>query len=307
MTTTWKLTAHAPRAAVEAALAAHDAAPEWDADIVVAGSEIAEDRPEAWRLDVWLPREPTGADRAAVAGLFGAAPPVLEAEALPETDWVAESQAGMPPILDGRFRVRTPDHPPEPRVGRIELVIPASRAFGTGQHETTAGCLEMLTRIADLGSEVTSLIDVGTGTGLLAFAARALWPDARATASDLDPVCEDVVRENAAINGVPLGEGDIEESGSLALVIADGLDHPALRARAPFDLLIANILAAPLIDLAPSFAKALAQAGNVVLAGLLASQADAVRGAYEHAGLEQVERIDRGDWAILWLRRRSAS
>jgi ribosomal protein L11 methyltransferase len=123
-----------------------------------------------------------------------------------------------------------------------------------------------------------------------------LWPDARCIASDVDPVAVDVARDNAAINGVRLGHG----AGELLLVQADGMDSPLLTARAPFDLIIANILAAPLIELAPDFAKALAPGGTVVLAGLLDSQAAAVIRAYEDRGLTLADR-GSGDWPVLAL------
>ena len=122
------------------------------------------------------------------------------------------------------------------------------------------------------GCKFTNVADVGTGTGLLAFAALALWPQARCIATDIDPIAVDVSRDNAAINGVKLGHGQ----GELLLAVADGMDSPMLTARAPFDLLIANILAGPLIELAPDFAKALAPGGTIILAGLLDTQADAV-------------------------------
>ncbi len=289
---TWKIMAQAPREAVAEAL-------DWDGEIVVAGSEVAEDRPEDWRFEAWLPREPTAGDRAGVAALFGGEAPEFMIEELPETDWVRESQLLVAPIVAGRFRVRTPDHAPQPAVERFELVVPASQAFGTGHHATTAGCLEMLSAIAARGHEVRSFADVGTGTGLLAFAARLLWPAARGIASDIDPVCERVVRENAALNAVPVGSG----VGELGLVVAAGLDHPELRARAAYALIVANILAAPLIELAPAFADALRPGGHLVLAGLLTSQENAVRAACERSGLAFAERLIRGDWSILWLRR----
>ena len=140
-----------------------------------------------------------------------------------------------------------------------------------------------------------NIADIGTGTGLLAFAALALWPEARCIATDIDPVAIDVARDNAAINGVKLGHG----AGELLLAVADGMDSPLLAARAPFDLIIANILAGPLIELAPDFAKALAPGGTIVLAGLLDTQADAVRRAYEAAGPDASRDRGFGEWPVL--------
>jgi ribosomal protein L11 methyltransferase len=295
----WKLVARAPKAAVQAALAAHEAVEEWDEDIVLTGSEMAEDRPDDWVLEAYLPRKPSARDKAAVAGLFGPGPPRLAVEKLPETDWVAETQARVAPIRAGRFHVHTPDYPADP--GSIDLVIPAAQAFGTGQHATTAGCLTMLEAMKRRGVVVRNLADVGTGTGLLAFAALRLWPGARAIASDIDRVCESVVVENALRNGVPLGTGP----GQLAMVVAEGLDDTLLAGRAPYDLLIANILAGPLIALAGDFADAVAPRGHLLLAGLLERQEGAVRAAYRTAGFRLAARLVSGDWAILWLRRRA--
>jgi len=142
----------------------------------------------------------------------------------------------------------------------------------------------------------TNIADIGTGTGLLAFAALSLWPEARCIATDVDAVAIDVARENAAINGVPLGHG----TGELLLAVADGMDSPLVVARAPFDLIVANILAGPLIELAPDFAKALVPGGTVILAGLLDSQADAVAAAYQDQGLSVTDR-GAGEWPVLVL------
>lgn len=298
----WKLTAHAPRSAVEAALLAHEDVAEWDADIVIAGSEVAEDRPDDWRLEAWLPRQPSKADKAAVTGLFGDEAPPLKAEELPDADWLTASQQGLEPIAAGRFTVHTPEHEPRPRTGIRDFVIPASQAFGTGQHATTAGCLAMLSAMKDRGVVVRNLADIGTGTGLLAFAALHLWPRALTTASDIDRVCLRVIGDNAAANHVRLGAG----AGELTMLIADGMDHPLLEVRGPYDLVIANILAGPLIALAPDFARALVPGGHLLLAGLLETQEARVRAAYRRAGLRLAARRVEGDWSILWLRKRRA-
>ncbi|QGN53396.1 50S ribosomal protein L11 methyltransferase [Novosphingobium sp. Gsoil 351] len=295
----WKLTTHAPRPEIEAALIAHEDAIDWDHDIVIAGTEIAENRPEDWRLEAWLPRRPTKADRRALDALFTLAPAWLE-ERLPDTDWVTDSQQYLEPVRAGAFQVRIPDHPPCTEPGVRNFVIPASQAFGTGQHATTAGCLEMLSAMKASGMVVRNCADIGTGTGLLAFAALALWPRALATASDIDRVCADVIAENARLNGVRLGG----RAGEVAVAIAPGLDHPLIQARAPYDLLVANILARPLIDLMPDFARATVPGGSLLLAGLLATQEGQVRRAALRNGFRLARRVVRGDWSILWLRRR---
>ena len=299
--TSWKITALAPKPVVMAALIAHEDAFDWDADIVLSGSELAEDQPEDWRLEVWLPRKPTKADKAAVAALFAAGAPEFKVEKLPQTDWVTHSQQGLEPIRAGRFHVHTPDRPPLARHDIRDFIIPASRAFGTGQHATTAGCLTMLSAMKQRGVVVKNCADIGTGTGLLAFAALDLWPRAMATASDIDWVCAGVVADNAALNAVPLGG----RAGELAMLVADGMDHALLQARGPYDLLIANILAGPLIELAPDFARALVPGGSLLLAGLLETQEPQVRAACRRAGLRLAARVVNGDWSILWLRKRA--
>ena len=297
----WKLTAFAPRAAIEAALLAHEDAADWDHGIVIAGSEVAEERPDEWQLEAWLAHQPGRAEQAALAALFAGRAPKFSAEHLPETDWLTTSQTGLAPIRAGRFYIHTPEHPPIDEPGMRDYVIPASQAFGTGQHATTAGCLTMLSTMKARGVLVRNCADIGTGTGLLAFAALHLWPRALATASDIDAVCLGVVADNAHANHVPQGG----RPGELTMLIADGLNHPLLAARGPYDLVIANILAGPLIDLAPAFAAHLVPGGHLLLAGLLETQEAQVRRACRRAGLRIAARLVQGDWSILWLRQRA--
>lgn len=223
----WKITVRAAAEIVRAALVAHEDAEDWDYAIVLGGGQIGPDKPDAWQLEAWLERKPTFADKAAIGALFADETPELIIEELADADWVTLSQQNVEPIHEGPFHVRTPDHPPVP--GLRDFVIPASQAFGTGHHETTSGCLAMLAHIKAQGLMVRNLADIGTGTGLLAFAALHLWPRARATASDIDAVCGPVVAENAALNGIALGDGP----GKLAMVIAPGMEHPLLRTAAP--------------------------------------------------------------------------
>jgi ribosomal protein L11 methyltransferase len=300
MADSWKLVAHAPKAKVHAALLAHEEVEEWDPEIVVTGHEVAEDRPDEWVLEAYLPRRPGKADRVSVAALFGERAPALATEKVRQADWVTESQKGVEPIRAGRFYVHTPGHPASTEPGVTSFEIPASQAFGTGQHATTAGCLAMLTAMKRRGVVARNVADIGTGTGLLAFAALALWPRAHAVASDIDPVCAPVVAENAARNGLRIGA----RPGELAVAIARGMDDPLLRDCGPYDLLIANILAGPLVELAPDFAQAVPPRGNLVLAGLLTTQERAVRATYRAAGFALARRLVNGDWSILWLRRR---
>lgn len=278
-----------------------------DAPPVLMGSESDGGPHGLWRLDAYFDHEPGREELdmlcALVPSAAGRAP---EVERLSDRDWVRLSQAGLEPVRAGRFFVHTPAFRDAIPPDAVALEIDAGLAFGTGQHETTTGCLLALDRLKGRGARFANLIDLGTGTGLLAFAALKLWPDARAAASDIDPVAVDVAADNAAVNAVPVAPGAGAGAGALELVVAAGLDHDRLRARAPFDLILANILAGPLIDLAPSLAAALHPGGQIILAGLLGHQADAVTDAYRRHGLAASFRIDRGDWPTLAMRKRKA-
>ena len=295
----WTVRAEVPREVARAALLAHEEAEDWPADWVLVGMEIADDRPEDWFVEVYMPVRPRPADQRRVGALFGEKAPQLSVARVAAQDWLTRSQVGLRPITAGPFRVRTADYLPE--ASTIDFVIPASQAFGTGHHATTEGCLAMLAAMKARGVHVRNLADIGTGTGLLAFAALALWPRTLATASDIDPVCMGVVEANASANKVPLGAG----RGALTMVIADGLADPLLQARGPYDLLIANILAGPLVELAADFGRAVRPGGSILLSGLLEKQEPAVRAACRRAGFRLAARMVRGDWSILWLRRRS--
>jgi ribosomal protein L11 methyltransferase len=270
---------------------------------VLMTSEPDQARPEEWRLDAYFEAEPDAAMLAMLRELApsaAATEPIVEK--LADEDWVTLSQQGLEPIRAGRFFVHTPAHRDSIPADAVPLEIDAGRAFGTGQHETTTGCLMALDRLKETGASFSNLLDLGTGTGLLAFAALRLWPAARAAASDIDPVSIEVTGENAAINGVRLGRA----RGQLELAVAPGLEHARLKARGPYDLIIANILAGPLIELAPPVAGALEAGGRLILAGLLDHQADKVAAAYRKQGLMMSFRIIRGDWPTLIMRKRKA-
>ncbi|HEU0097933.1 MAG TPA: 50S ribosomal protein L11 methyltransferase [Allosphingosinicella sp.] len=270
---------------------------------VLMTSEADGARPDEWRLDAYFDAEPTAEMIGLLAALAPSAAAVAPAvEKVEDRDWVTLSQQGLEPIRAGRFFVHTPAHRDSAPSDLIALEIDAGRAFGTGQHETTSGCLIALSRLKSAGASVGDFVDLGTGTGLLAFAALKLWPAARAAASDNDPVAIEVSKENAAINGVRTGRA----RGQLELLVAEGLEHARLEARAPFDLVIANILAGPLIALAPSVAEAIAPGGRLILAGLLDHQAPAVAAAYRRQGMMLTGRVERGEWPTLVMRKRRA-
>ncbi|SBV31387.1 LSU ribosomal protein L11P methyltransferase [uncultured Sphingopyxis sp.] len=267
---------------------------------VVVTREIDEDA-GLWQLDAYMDDRPGAALLTLLQSLVpsakGTEPIVAE---LPEEDWVTLSQQGLEPVQAGRFFVHTSSYADRIPPGTTPFLIDASQAFGTGGHDTTAGCLAMLDRLARQGASPRNIADIGTGTGLLAFAAIALWPRAKVIASDIDPASIHVTRDNAGINGVPLGRG----GGRLALAVAPGTDHPAIRHRAPYDLVVANILAGPLITLAPDIAAATAPGGHAILAGLIARQMEPVLAAYRAQGFRLAARGGSAEWPCLLLVKR---
>ena len=208
---------------------------------------------------------------------------------LPDQDWIRLSQEGLPPVRAGRFFVYGAHDAGKVPHGVIPMKIEAGLAFGTGHHETTSLCLEALSDLARGQAAFRNVLDLGTGTGLLAIGAAKLWKR-RVLASDIDPVAVDVTRENARANGVaPL----------VLAAVADGLDNPLLKNAAPYDLIIANILAGPLTRLAPSITRALAPGGTLLLSGLLRNQELLVTSFYPRLRLK--ERRRDGPWSALVL------
>lgn len=302
MSNSWKVTFACTRAEAEALTGDLEFFAAMDAPPTLIAQEPDESRPDAWEVSAYFEGQPdpdlVARIHAELRSNKGVAPLV---EQLPETDWVTLSQQGLDPVSAGRFFVHVSHFDgPIPQDSRA-FVIDASLAFGTGGHATTAGCLTMLDRLARSGHRFSHIADIGTGTGLLAFAAAHLWPRARIIASDIDPVSVRVAGDNAQINDVPLGHG----VGHVELVTASGTDHSRIRRRAPYDLIIANILAGPLIELAPAFAALMADGGNLILAGLLDRQREAVTQAYAAAGLRVAETQPAGDWPCLRLTKRT--
>ncbi len=302
MSGNWRLTLPCTRAEAEAL---------YDADEIIAtlspAPSIVTQETEAfndakWEMLAYFNGKPSADTVRKLRALIPSSAGAKEQlEQLPEEDWLTVSQQGLQPVQAGRFYVHTADNvgnmPPDSVAFRIE----ASQAFGTGGHETTKGCLAMLDAMKRQGKRFDMIADIGTGTGLLAFAARHLWPRAYVTASDIDPVSIDVTAENAATNHVPLGQNP----GQVALCVASGTDHEMIQRRAPYDLVIANILAGPLIELAPAFSVIMSERGALVLAGLLDTQADAVVRAYRKLGFRLESRKNNGDWPCLHLVKRA--
>ena len=282
MSGSWKLSLPCTKAEGEAVIDA-----EIDGAVLVATEE--DEAAGRWRLDAYFDGEPDAGTLTAVRAFVAGAG---EARAVPlaDQDWVTLSQAGLEPVRAARFVVHTAAHPVDTPTGGRAFRIEAGQAFGTGHHETTAGCLAMLDALA--GERFANIVDLGTGTGLLAFAARYLWPEARVLATDIDPVAIEVTRENMTANDV----------AGVDLVVADGARDLAIAARAPFGLVIANILPRPVIPMAPHIISVAPPGATLVLAGLLETQADAVEAAYRAVGCTPARREVRGDWAILRLR-----
>jgi ribosomal protein L11 methyltransferase len=283
----WKLTLPCTRAEAEAIDAGAELGIE-PAPVLVTTETVEDDR-EHWRLDAYFEHAPTTGDIAAVRALVGGDGAAV-VEELGDEDWVTLSQAGLEPLHVGRFVVHTAAFPADAPPGGRAFLIDAGQAFGTGHHETTSGCLAMLDGLAE--RRFGAVIDVGTGTGLLAFATKHLWPDAIVTATDIDPVAVRVTAENATLNGV---EG-------VRLIVADGALDQTITDAAPYDLVIANILAGPLVSMAPELAAIAAPGATILLAGLLETQRASVVEAFAACGCTLEEADRRGDWTILRLR-----
>lgn len=259
----------------------------FEADMQALAVSIFEDGPEQMRVEA-LYATLLEADRA-LADLDLS--PTVEGfiAQLPDEDWVSKSQAGLPPVEAGRFWVHgshdadtAPDHVMHP------ICIDAGLAFGTGHHGTTKGCLIIFDDLLTRGWEPQAVLDLGCGAGTLAIAAaKAL--DHAVLASDIDPEAVVVTRDNATANGV----GD-----KVRAVEADGFDDPDLRGQS-FDLIFANILAGPLMGLAPNICAALCLGGQAILSGILDEQAGNVSDAFEQVGLSVKRYPSISGWTSL--------
>lgn len=218
-----------------------------------------------------------------------AVPPIAVAP-VEQRDWVAQSLAGLPPINVGRFFIAGAHGLAQAPHAALRLHIEAGQAFGTGHHETTFSCLQALDYLARR-TRFSRVLDLGCGTGVLAMAAAKLWRHA-VHASDIDPLAVRIARENAVDNGL---------AAFIRPVTAVGFTHPAIAAGAPYDLILANILARPLMRLSYGMAGHIRPGGYIILSGLLQSQEAAVRSAYKIQGLFLARRFLRGDWATLLL------
>ncbi|MBQ0772991.1 MAG: 50S ribosomal protein L11 methyltransferase, partial [Sphingomonadales bacterium] len=300
MTETWKVSIPCTRAEAQTLAADNLFVSSADSTPTIVASELDVKRPDEWMIDVYCEQEP---DPELVGNLLSLSPSAEYAGLLPivtiveNEDWVTLSQQGLEPLRAGRFHVHTSSDQPSENPKLTNICIDAGQAFGTGHHETTMGCLQSLDQLRRSGHRFRNIADVGTGSGLLAFAAHHLWRDAKIIASDIDPIAVTVTECNAERNAIPLGNG----RRHIRLVQSNGLDHPALRQRAPFDLIIANILAGPLVALAPQIATASTAGTVLLLAGLLSRQKAEVVSAYVREGFRlKHSRLDN-EWPCLTL------
>lgn len=250
-----------------------------------------EDGSGTWEVGGYFTEEPDGVELALLASAYGAGDFVISE--VPDTDWVDKVRRELTPVEAGRFFVygsHDADKVPETSV---PLLIEAAMAFGTGHHGTTLGCLKALDRLDAGGLRAKNVADIGCGTAVLAMAAAKIW-EADVLASDIDEVAIEVAEANLRANGV---------DGEVACYVAPGFEHDDIRAAAPFDLVFANILKQPLIDLAPSMAANMTEGGHAILSGLLTRQAEDVVAAYAEAGFTEASREVIGDWVTLVLRK----
>lgn len=248
-------------------------------------------------IELYLEGAPAHADvtaaLAAAALASGVPAPGFALEPVEERDWVAESQAALPPIRAGRFYVYGSHVAEPPPAASVPLLVDANIAFGTGRHETTRGCLLAITALDKAGGVAGPLLDLGCGSGILAMAMAKRWRR-RVVATDIDPDSVLVTARNARLNGL---------GGLVAASRGEGYRAELIRRNAPYGLIVANILAAPLCDMARDLRKHLRPGGLAILSGLLTSQEGMVLGKHRAVGLSLVRRWRLGDWSTLLLRR----
>jgi len=281
MSTLWRLVAHAEFAILADAverLDASDGAPALSWSLFEEGDEA--------RLDVLFDAMPDIDAFRAACGLSDKI--AVEFGPMPEEDWVRISLEGLKPVEAGRFTLYGAHDRDAVADGQTGIEIEAGPAFGTGHHGTTRGCLMAFSDMLEAGERPTTVFDLGCGTAVLAIAAAKALPDAEILASDIDPEAVEESAENCRKNATPV----------IDCFVAEGLDHDKLTGRT-FELVFANILAGPLVDLAPGIAGILAPGGKVILSGLLTEQEARVREAYTDAGLAVSRREPIEGWETL--------
>ncbi|MDS9949250.1 MAG: 50S ribosomal protein L11 methyltransferase, partial [Planktomarina sp.] len=250
-----------------------------------------EDGKGLWEVGGYFLEVPNDINLALLAAAYGAKPFVISE--VPDQDWVAKVRRELPPVEAGRFFVygsHDAEHLPADRIG---LLIEAAMAFGTGHHGTTLGCLRAFDRLLDQNYIFNNVLDLGCGTAVLAMAA-ARASSINVIASDIDSIAVEVANANIVANDL---------INRVTCIESIGFNADYLLNAAPFDLIFANILKGPLIDLAPDIARNLKTRGIVVLSGILIEQAAEILGVYEAQGISLLEREDIGEWVALTLLR----
>ena len=250
-----------------------------------------EDGKGIWEVGGYFLDAPDDIDLALLSAAFGAGPFVVSE--VPDQDWVAKVRRELPPVEAGRFFVYGSHDAALLPEGRIGLLIEAAMAFGTGHHGTTLGCLRAYDRLLNDARRFDNVLDLGCGTAVLAMSAARMGA-ASVLASDIDPVAVEVALANVKANRL---------EGRVGCVESIGFDSPVVQAGAPFDLIFANILKGPLIELAPDMAAHLASGGLAILSGLLIEQAEEIVEVYQAQGFDLQSREDLGEWSALTLRR----
>lgn len=261
----------------------------WPEALAVSMTEMDEVQ-DLWNVQALYDTQPTADDIQQALQFADLQPVEITIGQLPDTDWVRESLSGLAPVVAGRLFVHGSHDRHLRPAAAISLEIDAGLAFGTGHHHTTRGCLLAL---QDVLKQMTprSILDVGCGSGVLAIAAATLTRSP-AIASDIDPEAIPVTRDNAIINA----------AGPLVRCLeATGVQHREIRRHQPHDLVFANILAGPLVALAPDLAASVSRHGRLILAGLTSEQARQVFAAYRAQAMIVTARRDLEGWTILTL------
>lgn len=224
---------------------------------------------------------------------LGISVPPLTIEPLPETDWLEATWRNFPPRQIGRYYVYGSHTSPNPPPDAITLEINAATAFGSGEHETTTGCLLTLDDLASQGILFQKPLDMGCGSGILAMAIAKTWA-IPVMAADNDPESVKVTTNNAILNHC---------ASLITAIQSEGFNSPDVQTQGPYDLIVANILATPLIEMAEALGKSLAPQGLVILSGLLSRQKDDVVHAYATQGMHMVSHQTLNDWEALLLKK----
>jgi ribosomal protein L11 methyltransferase len=249
-----------------------------------------------WRIEAYFSdaREPLELE-AELSDLLGEPSPTFHVDEIPDLNWVALSQAALPPVQAHKFTVHGSHDRSRVPQGPHAILIEAGEAFGTAHHATTYGCLMGIARLSERRRPFKRILDLGCGSGILAIAAARSWPKATIHGVDIDEQSVVVARENAAVNRV---------GSRIHFVFGPGVSSPQIRGAAPFDFIIANILAGPLITLSPDIRRAASPGATLMLSGILNREAERVIAAYRAQDFALVHHRRYEGWSTLMLVKR---